>query len=435
MSSFKVNSSAPLLGDARLPGDKSISHRSIMISSLSHGDVSVSNFLASEDCLRTVECMRSMGVKIDKDGTDLKISGKGLFSLKQPGDILYVGNSGTTIRLLLGILAGQSFKATITGDKSILKRPMDRVAAPLKMMGAKIEGSDSGKYAPLTISGGSLKAIEYSLPVASAQVKSAVLLAGLYASGRTVVVEKTPTRDHTERMLEHFGAKIERSGQKISIAGGSPLGADSISIPSDISSAAFVMVAASLIPGSDVIIRSVGVNPGRTGIIDVLHRMGANIEVSSERIVSGEPVADIRIRHSRLKGIEISGSEIPRVIDEIPIIALAAALAEGNTVIRDAAELRVKESDRIRTTASELKKFGAEVVEKKDGMMIKGGAKLKGADCESSGDHRIAMMCVVAGLVAGGCTKIDNVECVETSFPGFATLFNGLLKKTCIESR
>jgi 3-phosphoshikimate 1-carboxyvinyltransferase len=426
MRSFQISSPESLSGKTHLPGDKSISHRAVMISSISEGMVTVSNFLHSEDCMRTVECMRGLGVEISESPAGLTIRGVGLSGLKSPKDILFVGNSGTTIRLLLGILAGQQFKTTITGDESIKRRPMGRVVEPLKLMGAKVSGREKGALAPITIEGKSLKPIEYELPIASAQVKSAILLAGLYSTGKTRIIEKIKTRDHTERMLEHFGAKIEVGDGKISIEGGARLNAESIDVPSDISSAAYVLVAAALIPGSDVTLTGVGVNPGRTGIIDVLHRMGANMEISSERIVSGEPVADIRVRHSRLRAIEIGGNIIPRLIDEIPIIALAATQAEGETVIRGAGELRVKESDRITTTSRELKRLGANIRELRDGMVIRGGVKLKGGLTQSYGDHRVAMTCAIAGLLASSGVRVQNIDCVYTSFPVFDKFLNEL---------
>jgi 3-phosphoshikimate 1-carboxyvinyltransferase len=433
MKSFRASRSPRLSGEITIPGDKSISHRAVMLSSLSEGEVKISNFLRSDDCLRTAACMRSMGIDISEVKSSLTVRGRGLAGLKKPADILYVGNSGTSIRLLLGILAGQPFDSTITGDDSIKKRPMDRVVKPLLSMGAKIVGRDNNEFAPLKVHASRLKGIEYEMPVASAQVKSAILLAGLFAEGKTTVTEKVATRDHTERMLEHFGVKIERKNGTISIHGGNRLKATSIDVPSDISSAAFLMVAAALIPGSDIVMRNVGVNPGRTGIIEVLHRMGALLEVFNENIVSGEPVADIRVRHSQLRGVELSGDIIPRIIDEIPAIALAGTLAQGETVIKDAAELRVKESDRISTTVSQLKKFGAKISATAEGMKIEGVKKLTAAQCESSGDHRIAMMCAVAGLLADGTTEIKDVDCVETSFPGFAEVFAKAAGKKCLE--
>lgn len=426
MKSFKIAPSSPLLGEIKVPGDKSISHRAVMLASLSEDKVEIANFLPSEDSMRSVKCMSDLGVEIVSKANGLTVSGRGLLGLRPPKDILYAGNSGTTIRLMLGILAGQPFKTTITGDESIMRRPMGRVVEPLKLMGAKISGKDNGNLAPISVEGAHLKAIKYELPVASAQVKSAILLAALFAPGETTVIEKTPTRDHTERMLEAFGVSLKRYGESISLRGGQTLKADSLQIPSDISSAAYVIAAALLIKGSNVLIRDVGVNPGRTGIIDVLHRMGAAVEVTNERMMSGEPIADIRVSYSSLKGVEISGSIIPRLIDEIPIIALLSASASGETVIKDAKELRVKESDRIATLSSELRKFGAEIKELPDGMIIKGGEKLTGAKAKSFGDHRIAMTCAIAGLAATGETSVEDVECVETSFPGFAQALNGL---------
>ena len=426
MSSFLVKAPKKFSGTAKLPGDKSISHRAVMISSISEGDVVISNFLRSEDCMRTVKCFEDMGIDIEKAANGLTVKGRGLFGLRSPNDILYAGNSGTTIRLILGILAGQPFEAVITGDESIKRRPMRRVAEPLKLMGAKIEGAHGGEFAPLTIHGGALRSIEYELPVPSAQVKSAILLAALFAEGATSVTEVVPTRDHTERMLEHFGAKIRTEGGSVFVAGRGKLKASVVDIPSDISSAAYVIAAALLLPGSDVLLKDIGVNPGRTGILDVLHRMGAFLEVSNERMISGEPIADIRVKHSKLNGIEIGGSIIPRVIDELPIIALIATRAEGDTKIIGAGELRVKESDRIAAVAGEFAKLGAHITELPDGMIIKGGTTLKGGTCESCGDHRIAMSCVVGALTAGLETTINDVDCVDTSFPGFSDLMNDL---------
>ena len=424
MKSFLVKAPKKFSGTAEIPGDKSVSHRAVMISSISEGEVKISNFLRSEDCMRTVKCFADMGLDIEETSNGLMVRGRGLFGLRSPSDILYAGNSGTTIRLILGILAGQPFEAIITGDESIKRRPMRRVAEPLKLMGAKIEGSHGGEFAPLTIRGGELKPIDYEPPVPSAQVKSAILLAALFAEGTTHVTEKVPTRDHTERMLEHFGAKIGTSGGRISVTGRGKLKASSVYVPSDTSSAAYVIAAALLLPGSDVLLKDIGVNPGRTGILDVLHRMGAQLEVSNERMISGEPIADIRVRHSKLKGVEIGGSIIPRVIDELPVIALIATQAEGDTKISDAAELRVKESDRIAAAASEFAKLGAHITEMPDGMIIKGGTPLKGGACESRGDHRIAMSCAVGGLISSSETAIQDVDCVETSFPGFSGLMN-----------
>jgi 3-phosphoshikimate 1-carboxyvinyltransferase len=340
--------------------------------------------------------------------------------------MLDVGNSGTTIRLMSGILSGQDFVTKITGDKSIQRRPMRRVVDPLRKMGADIEGRVEGDniYAPLRISGGKLSPIEYELPVASAQVKSAVLLAGLFAEGETSVIEINPSRDHTERMLSYFGAKIRGT----SVRGNREFCGAEIDIPGDISSAAFFMVAALLAPKTDLLIREMGVNPTRTGILEVLHRMGANLEVKDEKIISEEPRANILLRNSKLRAIKISGEIIPRIIDEIPVIAVAATQAEGLTEIRGAKELRVKESDRIATVSSELKKMGADIQELEDGMFIVGPTRLKGATVKSYGDHRVAMAMAIAGLVAEGETVIEDTACIETSFPGFEEILQKITK-------
>jgi len=344
-----------------------------------------------------------------------------------------VGNSGTTIRLILGILAGQPFTATVAGDESIRRRPMARVVEPLKKMGAKIHGRQKDTLAPLTITGGGLRPIRYAPTVASAQVKSSILLAGLYASGVTTVVEKAPTRDHTERMLEYFGANIKKEGLSVSIEGNSFLRAGEVTVPGDISSASYLLAAALMVPDSEILIRAVGMNPGRTGIIDVLHRMGADFEVLSETIISNEPVADIKVRTSKLRGVELSGDIIPRMIDEIPVIAVLASQAQGRTVIKGARELRLKESDRISTMTNGLKRMGAKIKELPDGFVIDGGVKLKGARCRSYKDHRVAMALTIAGLACQGETLIEDVDCVETSFPGFAQVLSKLSAQKFIE--
>lgn len=426
MAKLTIKPLNKIKSEIRVPGDKSISHRAIMIGSLGSGRTRVNNFLASADCLATVDCFRKLGMGIHIDGTHVEIYGRGLNGLRPTKATLNVGNSGTTIRLITGILSGQPFVTKITGDKSIQKRPMRRIIDPLREMGADISGKvqNDNVYAPLKINGGDLAPIEYELPVASAQVKSAVLLAGLFAKGETVVVENIHSRDHTERMLHYFGAKVRGArvdGQK------GFCGAD-IDIPGDISSAAFFMTAALLVPNAQLLIREVGVNPTRTGIIDVLHRMGANLEVLDEVIISEEPRANIVAKTSKLKGIQIYGEIIPRIIDEIPIIAVAATQAEGTTEIRGARELRVKESDRIATVASELKKLGAHVKELEDGLIIEGPTVLKGATVKSYGDHRIAMAMAVAGLIAEGETTIEDTDCIETSFPGFEKLLTSLGK-------
>jgi 3-phosphoshikimate 1-carboxyvinyltransferase len=419
-----INTGRPLRGEMKVPGDKSISHRALILGSLAKGETLITNFLSSADCLATAAIFRQLGIRIIKQDGRVAISGKGLKGLNAPTSLLDVGNSGTSIRLLSGVLAGQSFITEISGDDSIRRRPMGRVARPLQQMGAVISGRLSGEeiYAPLKINGGKLQPIDYQLPVPSAQVKSAVLLAGLFAAGETSVTEKILSRDHTERMLEYFGAQIKRSGLQTAVVGGSDFSGQELDIPGDLSSAAFFLVASAIVPGSELKITDVGLNPTRTGIIEVLHRMGANLQVENERIVSGEPRGEIIIKSSELKGIELSGEIIPRIIDEIPVIAVAATQAVGKTEIRGAKELRVKESDRIKTTAAELRKMGAEIEELPDGLIINGPTKLHGGKIESWGDHRIAMAASVAGLAAEGETVINNTACVETSFPGFKEL-------------
>lgn len=438
-----------LKGRISVPGDKSISHRAVMLGSIAEGVTEIEGFLMAEDCLSTIDCFRKMGVdieithenegRIDEDeagceGRDpwpesarVRIFGRGLSGLKKPGGPLYVGNSGTTIRLLLGILAGQDFETEITGDESIRLRPMGRVTEPLRLMGARIDGADGGNKAPLKIKGGKLKAIDYRLPVASAQVKSALLLAGLYAEGQTVIEEPEKSRDHTEIMMKAFGANISRENNKIRLAPVKELTAQKISVPGDISSAAFFIAGACILPDSEVIIENTGINPTRTGIIDALRLMGADIQILNERITNGEAMADIRVRSGRLKGITIEGAIIPRIIDEIPILAVAAAFAEGVTVIRNAEELKVKESDRIEAMADGLSCLGARIKKTEDGLIIEGPCRLKGGRVKSFGDHRIAMALAIAALGAEGETVIENVDCVRISYPEFFKTLCGLL--------
>lgn len=426
MKKFTITPAKHLSGEVRVPGDKSISHRSIIIGSIAKGDTFITNFLKAEDCMRTIDCFRKMGIDIDFEDSGVVVKGKGLNGLHEPSNVFDVGNSGTTIRLLLGLLAAQKFHSTLTGDESIRRRPMGRVVEPLKKMGAAIHGRQRDTLAPLTIIGKDLKGITYDMPIASAQVKSAVLLAGLYADGNTTVKEKEQTRDHTERMLEHFGARIKRDGMKIIIEGGNEFSGQKVFVPGDISSAAFLMVASLIVSGSEITIKDVGVNPGRTGIIEVLHRMGADMEVVNERILSNEPVADIIVKSSELKAVELSGAIIPRIIDEIPVIAVAATQAKGKTVIKGAEELRYKESDRIKTTVHELKRLGANIEESRDGIIVFGPTRLKNGICQSYNDHRIAMISSIAGLIATGRTIVEKVECVETSFPSFTGILNSI---------
>jgi len=402
------------------PPDKSISHRAVIFSSLAKGKSLVKNFLMAEDTMSTVAAFRALGTDIEVRGGELSIHGKGIHGLKEPGNVIDCRNSGTTMRLISGVLSGNPFFSVLSGDDSLRKRPMQRVIVPLRQMGAGITGRDNDRYPPIAIKGGGLKPISYVLPVASAQVKSSVLLAGLYAGGETEVLEPLQSRDHTERMLPSFGAEIVVKGLSVRVKGAAELRARETIVPGDFSSAAFFMVASLLLEGSEIIIKDVGTNPTRTGLINVLKRMGAEITVEQVREVSGEPVADILCRGgSPLKAITIQADEMPLLIDEFPILCIAAARAEGTTEITGAGELRVKESDRIRAMATELKKFGVELEERHDGIRIKGGAVLKGCAAESYGDHRIAMSLSIAALMAEGTTTINNASCVDISFPGF----------------
>jgi len=417
-----------LKGNISVPGDKSISHRSLILGSIAQGETRIYNFLNSLDCLQTFKCMQSLGAEIEL-GEDnfIKVKGKGLYGLEEPKDILEVGNSGTTIRLLAGLLSGQNFYSVLNGDHSIRKRPMKRVVEPLRLMGADIWGREDGQLAPLSIKGGLLNPLQYTLPVASAQVKSALLLAGLYTAGETIIKETTPTRDHTERMLNLMQADIMTSHQEIIIIGGRFLKGTDIFIPGDISSAAYFIAAASVLKDSQILISQVGVNPTRIGIIKILKRMGAKINILNYQIKSNEPQADLEIEYSELKGISIMPEEVPFLIDELPLIALVATQAQGKTIVSGAKELRVKESDRLKTIVSELKKLGANIKEKEDGFVVIGPSKLQGAACESYYDHRIAMTLAIAALLAEGKTVIKNSECIDISFPGFENTLQKLI--------
>jgi len=407
-------------GDIAVPGDKSISHRSIMLGSLAEGTTVVQGFLHGEDNHATLKAFRAMGVAIEElPGGVLRIEGKGLDGLAEPADVIDCGNSGTTIRLMTGLLAGQSFFSVLTGDRYLRKRPMRRVVGPLATMDARIWGRRGGELAPLAIQGGGLRATSYESPIASAQVKSALLLAGLYAEGETTVREPHLSRDHSERMLAYFGADVRPFAGGVSVVGRPRLVGREVHVPGDISSAAFFMVAALITPGSELLIRNVGVNPTRSGVIDILRAMGGSLELQNERQVSGEPVADILVRSSRLKGIEIGGEVVPRAIDEFPVVSVAAAFAEGTTIIRDAQELRVKETDRIAAMTAELGRLGGRVEATEDGMVIAGIEHLKGGNVTSHGDHRIAMSLAVAALRAQGAVEIEDTECTATSFPNF----------------
>jgi 3-phosphoshikimate 1-carboxyvinyltransferase len=414
-------------GKIVVPGDKSISHRSVLLGSIAEGMTEIEGFLMSEDCLRTVNCIQKLGINVEIPAPGhLHVFGKGLFGWQEPREILNAGNSGTTMRLMLGLLSGQSFHSIICGDASLCNRPMSRIVQPLRMMGANIDGRENGEKAPLAVRGGILHGINYQSPVASAQVKSALLFAGLYAEGITTIEEPAQSRDHSERMLLSFGAKIKADRLKSSIIGQPRLTGQKISIPGDISSAAFFLVLAAITPNSELMIENLGINPSRTGIIDVLRRMGAEIKFENQKNIAGEPVADVVIKHSTLHGVTIAGEEIPRLIDEIPILTVAAAYADGQTIIKDAAELRVKETDRINAVVSQMLKLGMDILPLEDGMVINGGRHLKGAVVNSFHDHRIAMALAVAGKAAQGETTIENAECVNISFPNFYELLEVL---------
>ncbi|MEK6713447.1 MAG: 3-phosphoshikimate 1-carboxyvinyltransferase [Nitrospirota bacterium] len=430
MSTMRVQPVKRLHGEMQVQGDKSVSHRAIILGSIAKGVTTVTNFLPSDDCMATMNAFRAMGTSIDDiNESTVKIEGKNLYGLTEPADVMDMGNSGTSARLLCGLLAGQQFFSVMTGDSSLRRRPMKRVAGPLRNMGANILGRRDGDLLPLAIKGGELQGIHHRLPVASAQVKSALLLAGLYARGKTAVEEIPQSRDHTERMLRYFGINLEKAGNVLTIESGQKLIASDVNVPGDISSAAFFMVGASIVNSSEVVVRDVGLNRTRTGIIDVLKQMGANIEIIDLRDVSGEPVGDVRIKYAPLKGTVISGSIIPRLVDELPVICIAAAVAEGETLIKDAAELRVKESDRIAVMAECLSSMSVDVETFDDGMRITGKKKLKGTVCHSHGDHRIAMSMAIAGLVAEGEMVIEDTECIKTSFPRFEEM----LRKISVE--
>ena len=419
---FRAQPGGSVTGTIRVPGDKSISHRSIMLGSLADGITEVSGFLEGEDALATLQAFRDMGVVIEGPNQGkVRIHGVGLNGLQAPPGPIYVGNSGTTIRLLSGLLAAQQFDTELSGDESLSKRPMERVAKPLRLMGAQIESGEGGRP-PLKIKGGSdLKAISYEMPMASAQVKSCLMLAGLYADGVTSVTEPAPTRDHTERMLQGFGYAVEQNGSEVSVTSGGTLTATQIDVPADISSATFFLVAAAITPGSDLTLEHVGINPTRVGVLNILKLMGANLELMNEREVGGEPVADIHIRYAPLKGIQVPEDQVPLAIDEFPALFIAACCAEGETVVSGAEELRVKESDRIQVMVDGLKALGADIEGTPDGAIIRGG-QLHGGEVFAHGDHRIAMSFSIAALRSSGEIKINDCANVATSFPTFVDL-------------
>ena len=425
MTEFICQPGGQVKGSVRVPGDKSISHRSVMLAAIADGTSHIEGFLCGEDSLGTMRAFQSMGVEILRDGGKVTVTGAGLHGLRAPSGDLDLGNSGTAMRLLLGLLAGQAFDSRLVGDESLSSRPMSRVIDPLLSMGAVID-SEPGGRAPLRVRGGqSLHAIDYSLPMASAQVKSCVLLAGLYADGTTRVREPAPTRDHSERMLRSFGVNVDKADGAIRIQGGQSLHACDIDVPADISSAAFFLVAASIAEGSEIELNHVGINPTRTGVIDILKLMGADIDIVDPREVGGEPVADIIVRSAPLKGIDIPPGLVPLAIDEFPVLFVAAACAEGSTRLRGAEELRVKESDRIQVMADGLEILGIDASPTPDGIVIQGG-RLGSGRVDSHGDHRIAMAFSVAALRASGEIHIDNCANVNTSFPGFVDLTRGV---------
>ena len=428
---MNIPASKPLRGTLTVSGDKSISHRAVMLGSLATGTTEIEGFLPGEDCLSTIRCFRSMGVQIEQNGSSVKVFGRGLRELTAPAGILDCGNSGTTTRLLSGVLAAQHFNSVLSGDASIQRRPMKRIMIPLRAMGADITSVSGNDCAPLSVHGKQLYGIHFNSPIASAQVKSAVLLAGLYASGQTTVTEPALSRDHTERMLRSFGAKVLTGNfegrPSVTVTETQNLYGTEISVPGDISSAAFFLVGASIVPGSEVVLRNVGINPTRDGVISALRAMGAKIEVLEVRNEDSEPAADLLVRYAPLHGTEIGGALIPRLIDELPVLAAAAAVAEGRTVIRDAAELKVKESNRIRTMAEGLSRLGAKVEETEDGLIIDGGAALHGGAVESYSDHRIAMSFAILSLVTDGEVRISDPDCVNISAPTFYEDLKSLL--------
>lgn len=414
-------------GSFELIGDKSISHRAVMFSSIAKGHNKISNFLMGQDCLSTISCFRKMGVDIQIKDKDVYVKGNGLYGLKRPEGILDVGNSGTTIRLMMGILAGNKFDATLIGDDSIAKRPMKRVTDPLRLMGCNIEGNDDANYTPIKIYGGNLKAIDYHMHVASAQVKSALILASLYADDTSFIYEKIKCRNHTEIMLKSFGADINVENLKISVNPVNELFSQDIYVPGDISSAAFIIVSALITEGSEVVIKNVGLNETRTGIIDVVKNMNGNIEIINERLVGGELVGDLLVKYTKdLCATTIDKNIIPRLIDEIPVIAILATQAEGTTIIKDAQELKIKESNRIKAMVENLKILGADIEELEDGMIIKGKNKLNGGKIETFKDHRIAMAFSTLNLICDEKIILDDENCINVSFPGYFDLIKKL---------
>lgn len=420
---------APLQGEVYIPGDKSISHRAIMFASLAEGKTEITNFLDGEDCLHTIDIFKKFGVQIEQTGTNVIVQSKGVHNFEEPKVPLYFGNSGTTARLLLGLFSGIPYFTTMHGDQYLTVRPMDRVVNPLTKMGAKIDGRQNGKYLPIAVRGKQLQGMTYEAPVKSAQVKSAILLAGLFAQGNTTVIELAKTRDHTENMLRAFGANIKTEGLSVTIEPVDTLKPVNVTVPGDISSAAFLMVAGAIVPNSSITLKNVGLNETRTGIIDVMQKMNAKMTITNQREISGEWLGDITVSYSTLKSMTIDGSYMARLIDEIPIIALLATQAEGTTVIKDAEELRVKETDRIKAVVDVLSTLGANIEETEDGMIIHGKTALRGGNISSYYDHRIAMMGAIAALIANSEVWIDDTDSINISYPAFFEHLNLLCKQ------
>ncbi len=417
-----------LQGEIEVPGDKSISHRALIIGAMSTSKMTIFNLAMGQDSVSTINCLQSLGIKIQKEENEVFVGGQGLFGFQEPKNVLDAGNSGTTMRVLCGVLAGQSFYSILTGDKSLRTRPMKRVIESLQKMGGEIYGRHNNQLAPITILGKKLNSIEYTIPVPSAQVKTALILAGLLAKGRTVLEEKVPTRDHTEKMLKYLGIELTSQNGALTVSGGQEIEPKDVYIPGDISSAIYFVGAGLLVKNSQIKIENVGLNPYRIGALKVLQRMGGNIQIKTIKEVNCEPIGEIEVKSSNLKGTEILPEEIPSLIDEIPLLALVACVAEGPTLIRGAKELRIKETDRLKAITTELKKLGANIKELADGLEISGPAKLKGSLIQSYGDHRMAMALAVAGLVAQGKTTIENSEAVDVSFSNFFEILQSLTK-------
>ena len=419
MSALTITPQGPLRGTIRVPGDKSITHRALLASALAEGSATITGYCRGEDCLNTLRALQALGVTIEVETDQVRVWGKGLGGLTEPVQHVDCGNSGTGLRLLAGVLASQPFFSILTGDDSLRRRPMGRIVNPLRMMGATIQGRKGGELAPLAIQGGALQGIEYRSPVSSAQIKSAVLFAGLFAQGETRFSEPVQSRDHTERMFRYLGIPLETDGCHVVLPGRPTYAAKDLFVPGDLSAAAFFIVGASLVPDSEVRIVNIGLNPARTGILDILCEMGADIRIVNQREQAGEPVGDLLVRTASLRGVTIEASHVPKMIDEFPIFCVAAALAEGRTVVTGAEELRVKETDRIHAMATELAKLNVPIQETPDGFILHGGATIKGGTCMSHGDHRVAMALAIAALTGDAPTTILDTDCIATSFPDF----------------